>query len=84
MSNPEKNHTRPDLLRIIQHNVLAWHPKKTSLIQSYRHKNPDVLLLNSIGSKDNKKIKIPGNRVYQDNPLGEQASGSAIASKGDI
>ena len=77
-------HTRPDFLRIIQQNVLAWHPNKTSLIQSYRHKNPDVSSLNSTGSKDNKKIKIPRYRVYQANPQGEQASGSAIAIKGDI
>ena len=56
----------------------------TQACTSYRHKNPDVLLLNSTGSTDNKKIKIPGYRVYQANPQGERASGSAIAIKGDL
>ena len=39
-------------LRVIQHNVLAWNGRKYDLCNSYRHLDPDIILLNSHGLTD--------------------------------
>ena len=68
-------------LRVIQHNVLSWENRKYDLLNTYRHYDPDVILINSHGLSVEKRLKIPGYRVYQQNYSNEQNDGVAIAVK---
>ena len=54
-------------LRVIQHNVLSWENRNYELINTYRCYDADILLLNSHGLSDDKRLKISGFRVYQQN-----------------
>ena len=54
-------------LRIIQHNVLSWGNRKYDLINTYRQYDPDIILLNSHGLRNDDKLKIPGYKVYLQN-----------------
>ena len=72
-------------LKVIQHNVLKWTaPRATELYNIYRQLDPDIILLNSTGRKQNEKIKIFGYKVYQRNYLNEEHAGIAIAIKNNI
>ena len=68
-------------LRVIQHNVLSWENRKYDLINTYRRYDADILVLNSHGLSDDKRLKIPGFRVYQQNDSNDQNDGVAIAVK---
>ena len=68
-------------VRVIQHNVLSWENRKYDLINTYRHYDADIFLLNSHGLSDDKRLKIPGFRVYQQNYSNDQNDGVAIAVK---
>lgn len=68
-------------LRVVQHNVLAWDRRKYDLSNTYRQFDPDIILINSHGLKDDTRLKIPGYRLYQSNASNEQMDGVAIALK---
>ena len=69
-------------IKIIQHNVIKWiYPRNIALSNYYQKENADVILLNSIGIKDENKIKIHNYNIYQRNTTGEESSGFAIAIK---
>ena len=68
-------------LLVIQHNVLSWENRKFDLLNTYRQYDPDVILINSHGLSVDKRLKIPGYRVYQQNYSNEQNDGVAIAFK---
>uniref|UniRef100_A0A0P4W158 Reverse transcriptase domain-containing protein n=1 Tax=Scylla olivacea TaxID=85551 RepID=A0A0P4W158_SCYOL len=71
-------------IRVIQHNVLTWDTRKFDLINTYRQFDPDIVLINSHGLKDEKRLKIPGFRTYQQNFSNEQMDGVAIAIRKTI
>ncbi len=71
-------------IRVIQHNVLTWDTRKCDLINTYRQFDPDIVLINSHGLKDEKRLKIPGFRTYQQNFSNEQMDGVAIAIRKTI
>lgn len=70
-----------DSIRIIQHNVLSWGRRKWELTNIYMTLNPDIILINSHGIRNNKNIKIAGYRTYQINTSNELNDGSAILIK---
>ena len=47
-------------LKIIQHNVANWKSNKNNLANIYKEINPDIVLLNSHGTKTNEEIKLFG------------------------
>ena len=72
-----------DNLKIIQHNVLTWTPKRSNeLCNLYRLYDPDIILLNSMGM--GKKVKIQQYNVYARNTREEEQAGIAIAIKKGI
>ena len=72
-------------LKIIQQNVLKWtFQRRNELTNLYLQMNPDVILLNSTGVKENEKIKIFNYNVYQKNKLNEDNAGVAIAIKREL
>lgn len=72
-------------LKIIQHNVQAWtFDRKNELYNSYQQEDPDIILINSHGRKDEEKIKIFNYTVYQRNQFNEAHDGVAIAIKNNI
>ena len=72
-------------INIIQHNVLSWNfPRKNELCNYYLKMNPDVILLNSTGIRDDGTLKIVGYNVYRKNKYNEQQAGIAIAIKRTI
>lgn len=68
-------------IKVLQHNVHHWPSKRISLINTYAHINPDVILINSHGLPNHQSIKIPGYTTYQANRTGELHAGVAIAVK---
>lgn len=68
-------------IRVIQHNVLHWDTRKFDLSNTYRQFDPDVVLINSHGLRDETRLKIPGFRIYQQNISNEINDGVAIAIK---
>ena len=72
-------------IEIIQHNVLKWNALRANeLTNIYYQTNPDVILLNATGKKQNEKIKIYQYNVHQKNHLDENHAGIAIAMKKNI
>lgn len=72
-------------LTIMQHNVLAWtHERRNELYNAYRLTDPDVIMINSHGRRNNEKIKIFNYTVYQKNQYNENHDGVAIAVKKNI
>lgn len=77
--------TNLNTIKIIQHNVLAWTaPRKFELYNVYRNINPDVILINAHGVKDEQRIKLFDYNVYQRNTQNELHAGVAIAVKRSI
>ena len=70
-------------IKIIQHNVLQWRNRKQELYNLYRTLDPDILLLNSHGVKDEENMKIFGYSIHQKNITGAN-DGAAIAIKEGI
>ena len=67
-------------LKVIQQNVLKLtFQRRNELTNLYMQTNPDVILLNSTGIKENEKIKIFNYNVYQKNKYNEDNAGVAIA-----
>ena len=71
-------------LKIVQHNVLKWTPQRTELSNIYAQFNPDVILLNATGMKQDDRIKIYTYNVYQKNATNEDHAGVAIAIRKTI
>ena len=71
-------------IKILQHNVLAWKTHKAELKQIYLTLNPDIILINANGCKDEGKIKIYPYTVIQKNITDEAYDGAAIAVRRDI
>ena len=72
-------------ITVIQHNVLKWTSVRANeLFNIYNALNPDVLLLNSTGRKENERIKIFGFNVHQRNIRNEDSAGIAVAIKKNI
>ncbi len=73
-------------LTIMQHNILNWKTNKSSVMHNFLQVNPEIILINSHGLKDNEPLKIPGYRTYsyKVNSSGEQNDGSAIAIKHNL
>ena len=68
-------------LKVVQHNVHTWGTRKFDLSNTYRHIDPDVILINSHGLRNDARLKIPGYRVHQQNISNELHDGVAIAVK---
>ena len=72
-------------IKIIQHNVLKWtFARRNELSNLYMTTDPDIILLNSTGLRDNNRIKIFNYNVYQRNRLGEDNAGVAVAVRKNI
>lgn len=72
-------------LKVLQHNVLAWtFQKRNEFCNLYRLEDPDVILLNEHGRKEDERIKIFNYEVYQRNHRNELHAGVAIAVKKGI
>ena len=67
-------------IKIIQHNVLKWtFARRNELTNLYMTTDPDIILVNSTGLRDDNRIKIFNYNVYQQNRLGEDNAGVAVA-----
>lgn len=72
-------------VKILQHNVLAWtYQKRLDYSNIYSLEDPDVILLNEHGCKEEERIKLYNYDVYQRNHSNEQHAGVAIAVKKGI
>lgn len=72
-------------IKIIQHNVLSWtFARRNELYNIYRSIDPEIILINSHGRKDEERIKIYNYNVYQRNAQNENNAGVAIAIKRNI
>ena len=71
-------------LRVVQHNVLTWDRRKYDLCNTYRQLAPDIILINGHGLTNERRIKIPGYRLYQQNFSGEAMDGVAIAVRASL
>ena len=70
-------------MKIILHNVQHWRPHRQQLIEIYRTVDPDIILINSHGSR-NEDLKIPGYQVLQHNQSQEVADGAATAFRSNL
>lgn len=68
-------------IKIIQHKEGHWKTNKNNLIQNYRHLDPDTLLLNSHGLKDEETLRIQGYKTHKINRSRDLLDGSAILVK---
>ena len=72
-------------LTILQHNVLSWNsPRKHDLANEYLKLNPDIILLNGHGRKNDDKIKIFPYTTYQRNTRESKSDGVAILVRNNI
>ena len=72
-------------IKIIQHNVLKWtFARRNELTNLYLKTDPEIILLNATGIRDNDRIKIFNYNVYQRNRYGEDHAGVAVAIKKNI
>lgn len=66
---------------MLQHNVLHWRERKLHLSNIYWNIDPDIILINSHGLKNNETIRIPQYRIHQKNTANTHTDGTAIAVK---
>ena len=71
-------------IRVVQINVRGWKANKNSIMQLIQETDPDVVLINEHGCKEEEKLKIFNYRVYKKNQLNKGHSGSALAIKNRI
>ena len=70
------------IIKIIQHNVLAWTTsRKNELCNYYNTEDADILLINSTNILEPNSIKIFNYNVYVRNTLNERHAGIALAIK---
>ena len=73
------------IIKIIQHNVLAWTTtRKSELCNYYNTEDADILLLNSTSTLDPNSIKMFNYNVYERNTQNERHAGIAPAIKKGI
>ena len=85
--NDNNNNNRNLLqeIKILQHNVQHWSKERAvELGNYYRKEDPDIILLNSTGMKNQDKINIYNYNVTKRNTLDEMHAGVAIAVKKNI
>ena len=70
-----------DKITVLQHNTLHWKTHKNNLILSYQTIDPDLILLNSHGVRNEETLKIYGYNTYKINSSNENNDGSAILIK---
>lgn len=70
-----------DTLKILQHNVLHWQNRNFNLTNTYMEINPDIILINSHGLKNNENINIQGYSCFTKNIYNEINDGIAILVK---
>ena len=74
-----------DTISIVQHNVLNWtNARRNELTNIYYKTKPDVILLNSTGTKNDTTLKIFNYKIYQKNFTNEDNAGIAIAVRRNI
>ena len=71
-------------LTVVQHNVLCWSTRKNELYNTYRHLDPDVILINSHGVKEADSLTLYTYTVYKKNYSNENSDGVAIAVKNGL
>lgn len=72
-------------ITIVQHNVLAWtYARRNELNNIYQTIDPDVILINAHGMKEEQRMKLFQYNIYQKNTMNEHHSGVAIAIKRTI
>lgn len=71
-------------LLILQHNVRNWNTHKHEFYNIYRIEDPDIILLNEHGVKNNDNITLFNYNVHQSNKLNENNDGVAIAIRKNI
>ena len=71
-------------LTVVQHNVQHWATRKNELYNTYRHLDPDVILINSHGVKEADTLKMYTYTVYKKNYSNQLADGVAIAVKNGL
>ena len=76
--------TLQNSISILQHNVCTWNNKKYELYNTYRHINPDIILINDHGLCDGKEIKLQNYVTYTCNRQNTLHKGTAIAIKQNI
>ena len=59
-------------------------PNRHNLVNTYKTIDPDIILINSHGMKDEEQIKIYGYTTYKINTSNELHDGSAILVKSNI
>lgn len=74
----ETNHRK---LVILQHNVRHWATNKFSYYNIYKEVDPDLIMINEHGMKNEEKIKLFGYDVYQINKTNDLHDGVAIGIK---
>ena len=65
-------------LTFIQNNVVHWLINFLSLLNTYRTKDPDIILINSHGNSNENKIEVSNYNIIQTNSTGEGNDGCAI------
>lgn len=73
-----------ETIKIIQHKVLNWSTRKYNIINTYKNINPEIILINSHGIKNNENLKIPGYNSYTKNMFNELTDGTAILVKENL
>ena len=71
-------------ITIIQHNINGWNNKRFELYNTYRHINPDIILLNHTGTIDDEQIRLQHYQTYTKNTSNRRFNGTAIAIKSTI
>ena len=69
-------------INVLQHNINNWNNKRFQLYNTYRHINPDIILLNDIGQAA--KVNLQGYYTYQKNKDNLVHGGVAISIKKQI
>ena len=73
-----------DTLKILQANVQHWQTNKITFYNNIRSEDPDILLLNEHGVRDNDKIKIYGYKTKWKNLSNQARDRTVLAIKRTI
>ena len=68
---------------IFHTNIRGYNSKKKSFLSIINGVNPNVITINELGYKKDKKLKIPGYHCYNRNRVSENMGGVATAIKND-
>lgn len=73
-----------DQIKILQHNVLHWRERKFGLTHYYKTIDPEIILINSHGMKNNEPLKIHGYTIHKRNQSDSPTDGTAMAIKSNL